>query len=203
MSAIRRRWRFTGTVQGVGFRYYARAAALHLGLTGWVANNWDGSVTLEAQLREANEEGSGVQTVHCHVKDEKGTLKALTPMWPPEATVESPGPHASAPEIRAQCAQKLGLRQLPLQPAPENKTTQTGRRTASRPIHIEGMMCGHARFIREATVKKALRPRTACSAPRSATRHIAVVSLTHDVADADLKTAGDYTVTGIDASRAD
>ena len=47
MSAIRRRWRFTGTVQGVGFRYYARAAALHLGLTGWVANNWDGSVTLE------------------------------------------------------------------------------------------------------------------------------------------------------------
>ena len=49
MSAIRRRWRFTGTVQGVGFRYYARAAALHLDLTGWVANNWDGSVTLEAQ----------------------------------------------------------------------------------------------------------------------------------------------------------
>ena len=49
MSAIRRRWRFTGTVQGVGFRYYARASALHLGLTGWVANNWDGSVTLEAQ----------------------------------------------------------------------------------------------------------------------------------------------------------
>mgnify|MGYP004656773173 FL=1 len=49
MSAIRRRWRFTGEVQGVGFRYYARAAAQHLGLTGWVANNWDGSVTLEAQ----------------------------------------------------------------------------------------------------------------------------------------------------------
>ena len=48
MSAIRRRWRFTGEVR-VGFRYYARAAAQHLGLTGWVANNWDGSVTLEAQ----------------------------------------------------------------------------------------------------------------------------------------------------------
>ena len=46
MSTLRRRWRFTGTVQGVGFRYYARAAALHLGLTGWVANNWDGSGTL-------------------------------------------------------------------------------------------------------------------------------------------------------------
>ena len=26
MSTLRRRWRFTGTVQGVGFRYYARAA---------------------------------------------------------------------------------------------------------------------------------------------------------------------------------
>lgn len=49
MSVIRRRWRFTGEVQGVGFRYYARAAAQHLDLTGWVANNWDGSVTLEAQ----------------------------------------------------------------------------------------------------------------------------------------------------------
>ena len=51
MSAAveRRHWHFTGSVQGVGFRYYARAAALHLGLTGWVANNWDGSVTLEAQ----------------------------------------------------------------------------------------------------------------------------------------------------------
>ena len=52
MSAIRRRWRFTGTVQGVGFRYYARAAALHLGLTGWVANNWDGSVTLPVKEHE-------------------------------------------------------------------------------------------------------------------------------------------------------
>ena len=49
MSVIRRRWRITGEVQGVGFRYNARAAAQHLGLTGWVANNWDGSVTLEAQ----------------------------------------------------------------------------------------------------------------------------------------------------------
>ena len=50
----RRRWQFYGSVQGVGFRYYARAAALHLGLTGWVANNWDGSVTLEAQGRPAD-----------------------------------------------------------------------------------------------------------------------------------------------------
>ena len=53
MSTVRRRWRFTGMVQGVGFRYYARAAAQQLGLTGWVANNWDGSVTMEAQGERA------------------------------------------------------------------------------------------------------------------------------------------------------
>ena len=51
MSAApeRRHWRFTGLVQGVGFRYRARHAAGLLGLTGWVENCWDGSVELEAQ----------------------------------------------------------------------------------------------------------------------------------------------------------
>lgn len=49
MKTVRRRWRFTGRVQGVGFRYFACCAAQKLELTGWVANNWDGSVTLEAQ----------------------------------------------------------------------------------------------------------------------------------------------------------
>ena len=42
MSAVRRRWRFEGRVQGVGFRYFSSCAAQNLGLTGWVANNWDG-----------------------------------------------------------------------------------------------------------------------------------------------------------------
>lgn len=50
MSAPQRRhWRFTGSVQEVGFRYRAQYAASLLGLTGWVVNNWDGSVELEAQ----------------------------------------------------------------------------------------------------------------------------------------------------------
>lgn len=49
MPVIRRRYHFTGHVQGVGFRYRAQYAAQRLELTGWVANNWDGSVTLEAQ----------------------------------------------------------------------------------------------------------------------------------------------------------
>ncbi len=45
----RRSFHFYGTVQGVGFRYRAHWAAQHLGLTGWVANLWDGSVLMEAQ----------------------------------------------------------------------------------------------------------------------------------------------------------
>ncbi len=66
-------------------------------------------------------------------------------------------------------------------------------------IHIEGMMCGHC----EATVKKALEALDGVqSAEVSHEKGTAVVSLTHDVADADLKTAveaRDYNVTGIDA----
>jgi acylphosphatase len=40
---------FTGMVQGVGFRYRARHAASLYGCTGWVRNEWDGSVTMEIQ----------------------------------------------------------------------------------------------------------------------------------------------------------
>ncbi len=41
--------RFYGDVQGVGFRYTARHAAGALGLTGWVRNEYDGSVSTEIQ----------------------------------------------------------------------------------------------------------------------------------------------------------
>jgi acylphosphatase len=44
---------FTGEVQGVGFRYTALHAAVSLGLTGWVRNEYDGSVTMEVQGEEA------------------------------------------------------------------------------------------------------------------------------------------------------
>ena len=46
---IRRHITFTGYVQGVGFRYRARHAASLYGCTGWVRNEWDGSVTMEIQ----------------------------------------------------------------------------------------------------------------------------------------------------------
>ena len=46
---IRCHYVFKGEVQGVGFRYTAQYAANSLGLTGWVKNNWDGSVEMEVQ----------------------------------------------------------------------------------------------------------------------------------------------------------
>ena len=46
---IRRHIVFTGRVQGVGFRYRARHAAALFDCTGWVRNEWDGSVTMEIQ----------------------------------------------------------------------------------------------------------------------------------------------------------
>ena len=46
---IRKEIRFTGNVQGVGFRYRAQYAASGCGVTGWVKNEWDGSVLMEIQ----------------------------------------------------------------------------------------------------------------------------------------------------------
>ena len=52
MNRIRRRITFTGAVQGVGFRYRACHAADAVGATGWVCNEYDGSVTMEIQGTE-------------------------------------------------------------------------------------------------------------------------------------------------------
>ena len=49
---IRKRIIFTGSVQGVGFRYRARHAAELYGCTGWVRNEYDGSVVMEIQGTE-------------------------------------------------------------------------------------------------------------------------------------------------------
>ena len=53
MSDIRKHIVFYGRVQGVGFRYTAKYLARSLGLTGWVRNDWEGTVTMEVQGREA------------------------------------------------------------------------------------------------------------------------------------------------------
>ena len=50
---IRKQLRFFGTVQGVGFRYTANSIAQSLGITGFVYNDFDGSVLMEAQGTKA------------------------------------------------------------------------------------------------------------------------------------------------------
>ena len=49
MSTIRKHIKFYGSVQGVNFRYTSSTIAKKLGLTGWVRNEYNGSVEMEAQ----------------------------------------------------------------------------------------------------------------------------------------------------------
>ena len=48
-ALLRRRYRYVGQVQGVGFRWTSSQVANGLGLAGWVRNEPDGSVTLVLQ----------------------------------------------------------------------------------------------------------------------------------------------------------
>ena len=46
-----RRYRLTGRVQGVGFRYFTYRSAQRLGVTGWVRNREDGDVEVHAEAK--------------------------------------------------------------------------------------------------------------------------------------------------------
>jgi acylphosphatase len=46
---VARRYLIRGLVQGVGFRYFTRSAALREGVHGWVRNNPDRSVEVQAE----------------------------------------------------------------------------------------------------------------------------------------------------------
>ena len=46
---IRKAARAQGRVQGVGFRFFVQTEAKKAGVTGWVKNEYDGSVTMEIQ----------------------------------------------------------------------------------------------------------------------------------------------------------
>lgn len=46
---VRRRYRFSGHVQFVGFRYEAKMTAVQLDLTGWAQNQSDGTVIVEIE----------------------------------------------------------------------------------------------------------------------------------------------------------
>ena len=49
---VRYHYVLTGRVQGVGFRWKATHLAESLGITGWVRNEWNGSVEMELQGEE-------------------------------------------------------------------------------------------------------------------------------------------------------
>ena len=48
-NGVRKAGRAEGRVQGVGFRFFVQSSAKALGITGWVKNMSDGSVTMELQ----------------------------------------------------------------------------------------------------------------------------------------------------------
>lgn len=56
-GAIRRKLRYTGRVQAVGFRFTAQSWARQRGLTGWVTNLTGGDVMLEVQGTPEQVEG--------------------------------------------------------------------------------------------------------------------------------------------------
>lgn len=45
----RLRIKVSGRVQGVGFRWFVKQTATQMKMTGWVENQWDGSVKMEVQ----------------------------------------------------------------------------------------------------------------------------------------------------------
>lgn len=82
---VARRYVITGRVQGVGFRYFAEAAAARAGVHGWVQNLPDGAVeafvegeqsavdAVEASLRRGP---SSARVEHVQVTDEPPTHRA-------------------------------------------------------------------------------------------------------------------------------
>ena len=70
---VRKSIHFYGQVQGVGFRYRAKIAASSLGVTGWVHNEYDGSVSMEIQGTEA-------QIDEVILSVERGTYVRITNM---------------------------------------------------------------------------------------------------------------------------
>lgn len=55
MAYYRREYNLFGRVQGVGLRYKVRYLARTYDLTGWVRNEYDGSVTLALQGRHTED----------------------------------------------------------------------------------------------------------------------------------------------------
>jgi acylphosphatase len=64
-----------GRVQGVWFRKWAQSKAQELGISGWVKNESNGSLSLQA---EGNEAGLSRLVEECHEGPEKAIITDLT-----------------------------------------------------------------------------------------------------------------------------
>ncbi len=67
-----------GVVQGVNFRYYTMRRARSLGLTGWVANRWDGKVETVAEGRREDLEAF---LDFLHEGPPSAVVTRVTPRW--------------------------------------------------------------------------------------------------------------------------
>ena len=81
MNLIRKHITFYGWAQGVGFRWRARHAADLYGCTGWVHNDYDGSVTMEIQGTEKAIDSVilAIESGH-YIKIENMAVRSLAPI---------------------------------------------------------------------------------------------------------------------------
>ena len=84
---VARRLVICGRVQGVGFRFFTREAALREGMTGWVRNLPDGrveawvegeAVTRVERAMRSGPAGARVEEVVVDVEDAAGTYKGFS-----------------------------------------------------------------------------------------------------------------------------
>lgn len=70
--------RAKGRVQGVGFRFFVQQNSQELGLTGWVRNMSDGSVTMEIQGEQepVEELARRLRKGNCFIKVEEFSTEA-------------------------------------------------------------------------------------------------------------------------------
>ncbi|MDY0396618.1 acylphosphatase [Virgibacillus halophilus] len=79
--------RISGRVQGVGFRFTAKLAALEYGLTGWVKNKMDGTVEMEVTGEKESVEAyldsvqaglnASIQVEHMEIEKKRRFIKRI------------------------------------------------------------------------------------------------------------------------------
>jgi acylphosphatase len=93
---VRVRFRVRGLVQGIGFRYWTQDAARRLGLSGWIQNEADGSVS---GVAEGSNESMGIFREVLGVGPEHSKIRQLD--WDLDKDTEAGGESLPLPfEIR-------------------------------------------------------------------------------------------------------